>query len=331
MVARIGLALSPVLLGLSTIVFGQQTSDRPPHAAWEFARTLYPPSTPSIDQRLTDPILDGTIDLHAHFGPDAYPRQWDVFQIAQSMASRGLRGVVFKNHFTESAGVANLVRRHGNAPGFEVFGGLSLNTAVGGINPEAVRYFAAVEGSYAKIVWMPTHDSEHEVTVLGQDRPFVRVSRDGALLPEVLEVLDIVKQEGLVLATGHVTPAEMLMIMEEAHRRGLGPVIVTHPDLGPQFTDATIEELERAIELGGYVEIVASALRGPRREVFIDMIRRLGPEHCFVSSDSGLVGTPNHADALVIAIRTLRAAGFDDAALDLLFRTNPRRLLGLQS
>jgi predicted metal-dependent phosphotriesterase family hydrolase len=61
------------------------------------------------------------------------------------------------------------------------------------------------------------------------------------------------------------------------------------------------------------------------------MIRRLGPEHCFVSSDSGLVGTPNHADALVIAIRTLRAAGFDDAALDLLFRTNPRRLLGLQS
>jgi hypothetical protein len=43
-----------------------------------------------------------------------------------------------------------------------VFGGLTLDTPVGGVNPQAVRYMADVTGHYGRIVWMPTHDSEHE-------------------------------------------------------------------------------------------------------------------------------------------------------------------------
>ena len=283
---------------------------------------------PSVDEHLTDPILQGAIDIHAHFGPDVYPRQWDAFEIARLARERGMRGVVLKNHWTESAGTAYLVRKHGGVPGLEVFGGLSLNASVGGVNPNAVRYFAEVEGGYAKVVWMPTHDSEHEVEYQKESRPYVAVSRDGVLVPQVLEVLDLIKQYDLTLATGHVTPEEMLQIMVEAKQRGIERIIVTHPTMGPMFTDPTIEQMKEAIALGGYVEVTASSIlrSGPQ---FVELIRTLGPDRVFIASDSGRTGTPNHGDAMARSIRILREAGFSEAELDKMYRKNPAFLLGL--
>lgn len=176
--------------------------------------------TPSVDQRLTDPALIGAIDLHAHYGPDSYERQWDAFEVVALAKERGMRGVVLKNHWTESAGLAQLVRKHGTQ-GIEVFGSLTLDTPVGGVNPMAVRYMADVEGTWGRIVWMPTHDSEHEVTYDKETRATAVVSRDGTLIPEVLEVLDLIRERDLTLATGHVTPEEALLIMAQAKRRGI--------------------------------------------------------------------------------------------------------------
>src|SRR3954466_15247142 len=166
--------------------------------------------TPSADQHLTDPALVGAIDLHAHSDPDSYPRQWDAFDVVRLAKDRGLRGVVLKNHYTETAGLAFIVRKYG-PQGIEVFGGLTLDTPVGGVNPQAVRYMVDVAGHYGRIVWMPTHDSEHELTYTKQARPPVRVARDGQLLPEVLEVLSLIAQNDLTLATGHVSGGEALM------------------------------------------------------------------------------------------------------------------------
>jgi predicted metal-dependent phosphotriesterase family hydrolase len=61
----------------------------------------------------------------------------------------------------------------------------------------------------------------------------------------------------------------------------------------------------------------------------LDAMRAIGSDSFFVASDSGLVGTPNHTDALVMAARVLRQNGFDERALDVMFKENPARLLGL--
>lgn len=303
--------------------------DRDPQTHWEPYRESWtlPPST---DQHLEDRILDGAIDLHAHHGPDSYPRQWDAFEVAEIAADRGMRAIVLKNHWTETAGLAYLIRKYGTQD-IEVFGALTLDTPVGGVNPQAVRYFVDVTGGFGRIVWMPTHDSEHEVRVLGQSRPFVRVSKDGELLPETLEVLALVAEHGLTLATGHVTPAEALMILGEARELGIERMIVTHPLLGEQYTFMSDDQLERSVELGGVVEMTAGTLygEGPARERAFNVIRMLGSENVFVGSDSGLTGTPNHPDALVMAARALRTAGFGEHDLDLMFRINPARLIGL--
>jgi hypothetical protein len=335
--------MKTILLGLSGLMLlatgpaaAAQTIERLPPSpdlkdngptAWEPYKKRQ--AKPSVDQKLTDPILKGAIDLHAHFGPDSYGRQWDAFEIARLAKARGMRGIVLKNHWVESAGTAFLVRKHASSRGLEVFGALALNAPEGGINPDAIRYFVDVEGGAARIIWMPTHDSEHEVSYMRETRPFVRVSKDGVLIPEVLQVIDLIAKHRLTLATGHVTPKEALMILAEAKARGVEHMIVTHPGLGPMFTDPTIDELKQAVALGGHIEIVAPTLWGRSRDKMIEMIRTLGPQNCFVSSDSGLVGTPNHPDALVMAIRELRKAGFSEADLDLMFRRTPAKLIGL--
>ena len=204
---------------------------------------------------------------------------------------------------------------------------------MGGLNPQAVRYMVDVTGGYGRIVWMPTHDSEHEVAYNRDQRPSVAVSRNGALLPETLAILALVAEHGLTLATGHVTPAETLMILAEARKRGITRLIVTHPLLDPQFTWMSVTELREAVALGALVEITAGSLfrEGPGRDRVLEAARALGPDSLFVASDSGLVGTPNHTDALVMAARVLRQNGFDERALDTMFKHNPARLLGLEA
>jgi len=295
--------------------------------AWEAYKTRA--VTPSRDEGLDDPVLKGAIDIHAHFGPDAYRRQWDAFEIAKRASARGMRGLVLKNHWSESAGLAYLVRKYDDVPGLEVFGGLVLNSTVGGINPQAIRYFAEVEGHYARVVWMPTHDAEGEVDYLGQARPYVIVSRDGTLLPQVLEALDLIKHYGLTLATGHVAPAEMVQIVDAARARGIDRIIITHPGLRTQSAEPTVEQLKRVTGQGAYAEVVATELSGKNRDATIATIRAIGPAHCIIASDSGLAGLPSHPDALVRAARILRAAGFSEPELDAMFKDNPARVLGL--
>jgi Family of unknown function (DUF6282) len=287
-------------------------------------------ATPSADQHLTDPALIGAIDLHVHHDPDSYPRQWDAFEIAKLAQQRGMRGIVLKNHWTETAGLAYLVRKYAT-PGFEVFGSVTMDTPVGGVNPQAVRYMRDVNGSLGRIVWMPTHDSDHEVRYNKETRPSVSVSRDGTLRPEVLEVIRLIAERDLALATGHVTPDDALQILREAKRAGVKRLIVTHPLLAPQYTFMSVEQLRTAADLGAYIEITAGSLTGDPegRNRVIAAVRAIGAGHFFVGSDSGLIGTPNVADALAAAAKSLRAAGVSEADLTLMFKDNPAFLVNL--
>jgi Family of unknown function (DUF6282) len=288
------------------------------------------PSTPVPDRHLSDPAIIGAIDLHAHHDPDSYPRALDAFEVARLAKERGLRGVVLKNHWTETAGLAYLARKYAT-PGFEVFGSVTLDTAVGGVNPQAVRYMVDVAGHYGRIVWMPTHDSEHEVRYQKESRPFVSVSRSGALLPAVHEVIALVAKHDLTLATGHVTPEETLQILRAAKAAGVKRLIVTHPLLDPQFTYMSVDQLRTAADLGAFIEITGGAVAndGEPKTRALAAVRAIGASHFFVGSDAGLAGRANHTDTLALAAKALRAAGLSEADLTLMFKTNPAYLVNL--
>src|SRR5689334_25118638 len=101
--------------------------------------------------------LDGVIDIHAHSSPDARPRSIDAIDLAKLAKSRGMRGLVLKNHYESTAALAYVVRKE--VPGIEIFGGIDLNLTVGGINPAAVERMTMMKGGYGRVVWMPTFDA----------------------------------------------------------------------------------------------------------------------------------------------------------------------------
>jgi len=278
----------------------------------------------------TNTVLRGTIDIHVHSDPDSRPRSIDALDVAKLARSKGMRGIVLKNHYDPTGGLAYLVRKE--VPGLEVFGGIDLNLTVGGINPTAVAHMAEVSGGWGRFVWMPTFDSENQVRYSKENRPFVRVSRNGELLPEVKEVVALIAKHRLVLATGHIAPEEGLSLLDEARRQRVQHMVVTHAMNEPVLM--TIPQMQQAAKYGAFIEFVGGSLAtadaAARMDRFADAIRKIGPESCILSSDLGQRGNALPPDGFAAFISALRTRGFSEQETDTMSKRNPARLLGLE-
>jgi hypothetical protein len=275
-------------------------------------------------------VLQGAIDIHVHSYPDDRPRSIDAVAVARLARERGMRGIVLKNHYDSTAGIAYVVRTV--VPGVEVFGGIDLNLSMGGINPAAVEYMARMSGGWGRFVWMPTRDAENQVRFSKEDRPFVSVARDGRLLPAVLDVIALVAKHDLVLATGHVSAAEALLMLREGHRLGARRMVVTHAMNAP--VSMTVADMREAAKLGAYLEFVGGSVAGAegrsRLARFADAIRQVGPDACILSSDLGQEGNPLPPDGFGELLVAMRGLGFTEQDVDRMSKENPARLLGLR-
>ncbi len=275
-------------------------------------------------------LLVGAMDLHIHSDPDSMPRSMDGLEVAALAKRLGMRAIVLKNHFEQTASLAYLARKLN--PGIEVFGGIVLNLAVGGINPAAVERMTKVKGHFGRIVWMPTFDSENHVLRTGGGRPFVSVARDARLLPGVIEVLKLVAKYNLVFATGHSSPAEALLLIREARKLGVGKIIATHPIADPVYMNSA--ETKKAAMLGAFIEFTSLELTGPNMATSIrghaKAIRAVGVERCIVVSDLGQAVNPPPPEGFEAFIGKLAKEGFDARDLDWLTKRNPARILGLE-
>jgi hypothetical protein len=273
--------------------------------------------------------LAGAIDIHVHSAPDSVERSIDSIDVAKLALARGMRAIVLKSHYEPTATMAFIVRKA--VPGIEVFGGIDLNLTVGGMNAAAVEHMTQVAGGWGRLVWMSTFDAENQVRYSKETRPFVRVSKDGALLPEAKEVIGVIAKHRLVLATGHVSPQEGLMLLREGRRQGVTHMVVTHAMQAPVLM--SVDEMQQAAKDGALIEFVAGSLASPgaaaRVDGYADAIRKIGPEFCVLSSDLGQKGNALPPDGLGAFIDALRARGFTDAQLNRMSRQNPAQLLEL--
>jgi hypothetical protein len=273
--------------------------------------------------------LAGAVDIHVHSYPDERPRSIHAIDVAKLAASRAMRAIVLKNHYESTAGTAYLVRAV--VPNVEVFGGIALNLTVGGINSAAVEHMTRVSGGWGRIVWMPTFDAENQVRFSKENRPFVSVSRNGDLLPEVKTVIGVIAKAGLVLATGHSSPDEGLMLLREGRRQGVRQMVVTHAIQEPISMNAG--QMQDAAKLGAFIEFVGGSPEGPGAAERLDRIaaaiRQVGPASSILSSDLGQQGNPLPPEGFAAFILALRARGFSDRDLDVMSKENPARLLGL--
>ena len=278
--------------------------------------------------------LQGAIDLHVHCAPDSGPRSIDAFEVARLARRQGMRALLYKNHYYETASMAYLVSQI--VPEVEAYGGVTLNRSVGGLNPRAVERMARVHGGRGKVVWMPTFDSEHYHRVFRPNPEHVPIAKDGKLLPETLAVLDEIREHGLALATGHSSPEESLLLIAAAKERGIERILVTHPL--PKPVGMSVEQQKRAAAMGALLEYPFQATLPPHAdwpggsvpmEEFLAAIRAVGPEHVAISSDLGQPLNPVHTDGLLAFVAKLGQAGFTQAEINRLLRENPARFLGL--
>ncbi len=290
-----------------------------------------------------DPTLVGAIDMHIHTEADMAAfggASLDDLELAKKARDKGMRAIVIKPIYFETASRAYLVRKM--VPGIEVFGGLILNHHVGGMNPEAVEGFAALAGGTNKVVWMPNIDSEQQIRFYRLNRPGVRIWDGQKLLPETLKVLDAIAKHKLILATSHASAEEGLMLIREGRARGIQNIVVTHAIQDP--INMTVDQMKEAARMGAYIEhAVLGMFKGTeshlggffrrQRKFTIEdhakVIKGVGADHCILVTDLGQYFNPTAPDGYKAFMVGLKQYGITDAEIDLMARKNPAKLLGL--
>jgi Family of unknown function (DUF6282) len=276
-------------------------------------------------------LLRGAIDMHFHMDPRLADGAHDeaVIETIRIAQARGIRGLVIKSHHEPTSTLAYHLRLE--MPNIDLFGGVVMNRSNGGMNVAAVEYMASeIYGAPGRVVWMPAFDSEIESNPPYPKKPFVAVSRDGKLLPETKDVIAAVAKYDLILASGHIAPEEALMVFREGRSQGVHRMIATHAmDLAGKMN---MDQMLEAAKLGAIVEFDFRNITD-EGGVRMDAIRKIGPERCLISEFWTQKSPRVYAglDGVGKFVEAMHARGFTDSELDMMFKENPAKLLGLES
>jgi hypothetical protein len=110
-------------------------------------------------------------------------------------------------------------------------------------------------------------------------------------------------------------------------------IIITHPLL--DIVEMEPKEIKELVESGPEIYSEFTSQFGnpnARPEVvklYLDTIRLVGPEHSFISSDTGQLNSNWQPDALANCAKLLRANGFTEHDIDLMLKINPAKILGI--
>jgi len=292
-------------------------------------------------------LLRGAYDTHMHISPDVVERKVDDISLARKFAELGMDGFVLKSHYGSTAERAAVVRAV--VPEVNVLGAISLNRAVGGINPLAVE-IAAREG--ARTVWLPTVDSvneshEREAPAGAKVPVWVKlqlelreqgielepvpvVDADGTVLPEVHEVLGMIARHHMLLATGHLSRDEIFAVVDAALDAGVSDIVITHPEFPSQ--DLSVDDQKALAEKGALLERCFTTPHTGKVtwERWIENIRAAGPENSVLSTDLGQVFNPPVEDGMALMVDRLLEAGFDEEEVYVMAVVNTRIVAGAQ-
>lgn len=290
-----------------------------------------------ISDEIMDRLLKDSIDTHVHGGSDPFERRLWEDEIAIAATQAGMKAVVIKTWYTPSASRTALVQRavdqwaeaHQMRP-VMVFGGVTLNSSVGGLNPEAVK--RCLGFPRFKYVWMPMVDSYYHQLVVNHRPEGIRyLTAEGKMVPELQEILRIMADHDLILATGHYPFWETAPLIEEAKRLGVKRMQLVHPTLiYSKHTLAEMKVLAREgvkIDLTGIASVYVRYMEGFRW--LLQLVKALS-DHLVFASDSGQIYNPTPVEGMKWLMRVLLAYGITDEEMAKIFKKNPSELLGIQ-
>lgn len=278
--------------------------------------------------------LKGVIDMHIHSAPDVRQRKMDDLEIMEAAVARGIRAVVIKSHHVPTAGRATLVNRvkaekYGEETAFTMFGGIALNRFIGGINPWAVETALKLG---AKVVWMPTNTAENHCRKEGGTNSVICVGSN-QVVPMLHDVFRLVKDYDVVLATGHISPNECLIVTEAASSAGVKKIVITHPEF--HIIGMTVEEQLRIAKDYDvmfervYAQPLGGGVYKKNLADNVDAIRMVGITNTIISTDGGQMQNPEWYNTITEYINYLYDAGFTKEEIDQMTKGNPAAMLGI--
>jgi hypothetical protein len=276
-----------------------------------------------------DRLLEGAVDIHVHFAPDPrVERRGNAIEVAKQAQEMGMHSLVLKSHEYPTQPVAFTVNQI--VPDIHLIGGVALDVEVGGLNPLAVECSANIGG---RVVWMPTFSAQADRVHKGLTGGIYLLDDDGKLLPEVFAILETIKRHDMVLATGHISTQECMVLVDEARNLGISRVVVTHGTTSAFWTGMTLEDMRTLAGMGALIEHCLHVMMPLTHRVtpveLVDAIHTIGTENCIVSSDFGQDFHPMPAEGMRMGIATLLQAGLDEVEVGMVVKDNPSRLLGL--
>lgn len=279
--------------------------------------------------------------MHVHSHPDIFPRLGDDIDLVTAARDAGLRAMVIKCHHENT--VSRSYFANGTVEGIDVFGGIVLNSYVGFANPAAVEVALKLGG---KFVWMPTVDAAYHAEVHGGTGTLVGLSGGrtggptytvlddaGQLKPEVVEILGLIAEHDGVLATSHLSYAEIKPLLVRAKTVGVDNVVITHPFY--KAPGLNLGQLKELVELGGIAELgycdYSAMWHVGLIEEVVEAVNALGAENCVLVSDCGQRHNPLPSEALRIYAQTVFEKGVSEKDVYTMIRDVPARILGLDS
>lgn len=283
--------------------------------------------------------IKGALDLHSHPHPCLFPRLADDREVALACRDAGMAGVMLKSHHESTASRAYLLDRE--LEGIRVFGGIVLNSYVGGINPAAVE--AALKLG-AKEVWMPTVDGAYHAKIHGGTGAYdvqaggrrgtgkgLSPIRDGKPTAEALEVLDLISHHGAILGTCHLSPEEIRTLIRAARKRKVKKILLTHPYFKVPAVDLPF--IKEMVALGATAEFgyctVSPMWAYATVEKIAHSIKELGAGSCVLVSDCGQRHNPMPPEGLRLFVQSLFEKGISEREIETMIVKNPRALVGL--
>jgi hypothetical protein len=273
--------------------------------------------------------------MHLHIGPDEMQTRVDAIEAAAQAADMDMKAIVLKNHSFPTMPVA--ITAQDLIPEVKVFGSICLDYEIGGLNVETLERHARFG---AKVVWMPTFSSTNsrkkmrELGLQLEGEGFSILNQDGKLVPEIDPILNIVKKYDMVLASGHISPQEILALVEEAKKKNIEKIVITHPsDSEFMIETLSVEELRKLVLMGALIEQTVVTLlptefcHSPQERV--EMIKAIGTGNCIMSTDLGQYWNIPPAEGMRFFMAILLRNGLNEKDIEVMAKVNPSKLLGL--
>ncbi len=298
------------------------------------ATTTQPTTKPQADT-----LLKGICDIHVHAAPDTRPRSISELSFVREAKEAGYRAVMFKSNDWSCHDRAYIIREA--VPDFECFGSLIMNQVHGGtINVHAAEQAIKTTGNYCRCIWMPTMAAAyHHQCDKRQGKGIPVLADNGTVLPDVIRVMEICAEADIIFASGHCSPEESIILAKKAQEVGVKKFVVTHAN--SHIWKMTHDQIKRSLDYGAFIEysyitnVWGPGTGIPQYEPLSDAefvaFARIAPKQSIITTDLGQVNMPHPLEGMRKCLAALQKGGITQQEIDLMVRTNPAKLVGLDT